>query len=112
MFTGGILTGSSGGNSANFSSSQPPSSVTFTSDILAVQQAIAAGVGGRNFSLAFSGLTSSLTVTGGVVNPFFASNTGTFATAIPEPTSIVMASIATFAGLGCFGWRHFKRSQA
>jgi hypothetical protein len=57
--------------------------------------------------------TTGLTLTGSTINNFTAGlNSGTFSTgpAIPEPASLVMASIAVFAGLGYHGW-HRKASQ-
>jgi hypothetical protein len=104
-FTGGLLSGVAGGNSATFSASQPPSTVTFTSAIPEIAAAIAATTN-RNFAIGFSGLTPGLTITGGTVASFTASAAGTFSTAaIPEPSSIVMASMSVLAGLGYFGFR-------
>jgi hypothetical protein len=113
VFTGGAVSGPQNGNSAGLAASQPPTTVTFTSDIPAITAAIAASPG-RNFALSFSGLTSPLVLTGPLptIDGFLASNTGTFSTIIPEPSSIVMASISALAGLGCLGLRRFKATQA
>jgi hypothetical protein len=44
---------------------------------------------------------------------FTAQNAGLItANVIPEPASVVMASVAVVAGLGCFGLRRFKASRA
>jgi hypothetical protein len=112
-FTGGAVSGPQNGNSAGLAASQPPTTVTFTSDIPAITAVIAASPG-RNFALSFSGLTSPLVLTGPLptIDGFLASNTGTFSTIIPEPSSIVMASISALAGLGCLGLRRFKATQA
>lgn len=113
-FSGGLFSGTAGGNSAALSASAPPSVVTFSSDIPALQVLIAASTG-RNLALSFSGLTNPLSLTPPppTVSGFNASNTGTFSTnAIPEPTSVVMASISALVGLGCYGLRRFKVSQA
>jgi hypothetical protein len=110
QFTGGLLTGVAGGNSANFSASAPPNTVTYTSGEPTIL-ALLASTNANNFALALSGLTSALTVTNGTVAPFNASISGTFSsTAIPEPTSLVMASIPALLGLGFVGFR--RRSMA
>lgn len=106
-FTGGLLSGLANGNSATFSASAPPSNVTFSSGIAAIQAAINAdAAGGRNFALGLSGLTNPFTITGSTVAGFQASVAGTFSTnPIPEPSSLVMASMAVIAGLGGVGLR-------
>jgi len=109
-FNGGLLSGTAGGNSATFSASAPPSTVTFSSQIPQIQAAIAASVG-RNFGLGLSGLTSPFTITGTTIAAFAASIAGTFSTnAVPEPSSLVMAGIPALLGLGFVGFR--RRSQA
>ena len=109
-FTGGLLTGVAGGNSATFSASNPPSNVAFTSAIPEIQAALAASTG-RNFGLGLSGLTSVLSIINGTVAPFNASISGTFSTTVvPEPSSIVMAGIPALLGLGFVGFR--RRSMA
>jgi hypothetical protein len=70
----------------------------------------------RNFSLAFSNATPALSISGGSIASFTGQQTGTFAVTpsptVPEPASVVMASIAAVAGIGSFGWRRFKASRA
>jgi hypothetical protein len=70
----------------------------------------------RNFSLSFSNATPSLSISGGSVASFTGQQTGTFAVTpvptVPEPASVVMASIAAIVGIGSFGWRRFKASRA
>jgi hypothetical protein len=110
-FTGGLLSGNAGGTSAGFSSAQPPSSVTFTSANPLLAAEIAASVG-RDFALGFSGLSSPLALSGTTIDGFTASAAGTFSTFIPEPSSVVMASLSALAGLGCFARRRFMASRA
>jgi len=109
-FTGGLLTGTAGGNSASFSASSPPSTVTYSSGIAAIQAIINTSVT-RNFALGLSGLTSPLAIVNGTVAPFAASISGTFsAAAVPEPSSLIMAGIPALLGLGFVGFR--RRSMA
>jgi hypothetical protein len=62
------------------------------------------------FSISLTNISPSLTFVSGST---FSStqNSGVFSV-IPEPSSIVMASISAFAGLGCFGVRRLKKFQA
>jgi hypothetical protein len=107
-FTGGLLSGNAGGNSATLSASQPPDTVTYTSVLFPT---LVAGLNQNNFGIGFSGLTSPLTVTGGTVGSNAGSGSGTFSGAvIPEPASVVMMSISVVAGLGFYGLR--RRSVA
>jgi hypothetical protein len=110
-FTGGTLSGNLGGNSAGLNSSQPPSTVTFTSAIPQIQALIAAAPG-RSLSLSFAGLLPSVGITGNQFSNFTTPNSGIFSTVVPEPTSVVMASISVLAGLGCFGLRRIKALRA
>lgn len=108
-FTGGVLSGTAGGNQASLGATQPPFSVSYTSDIPQIQ-ALIGNI--NNFTLGFSDLSSPLTLNGSVISGFSAANVGTFASSvIPEPSSVVMASISALAGLGGFGWRRFKASR-
>jgi len=55
--------------------------------------------------------------TGAGFTSFTAQNTGNFSTVggggvIPEPASVISASTAILAGLGCFGWCRRKSSKA
>jgi len=110
QFTGGVLSGTAGGNSATFSASSPPSTVTFSSAIPELQALIAASTG-RNFGLGLSGLTSALAIINNTIAPFNASIGGTFSTSVvPEPSSLVMAGIPALLGLGFVGFR--RRSLA
>jgi hypothetical protein len=109
-FSGAVLSGPNGGNSASLVGSNPPQNVTFTSNFAAIIPLIA-GNPPENFAISFSNVTPSLTISGSTIAGFTAQNTGTFATGIiPEPASLVMASTAVFAGLGCYGWRRRKSS--
>jgi len=105
VFTGGLLTGTAGGNSATFSASSPPSTVTYSSGIAAIQAIINTSTN-RNFALGLSGLTSPLSIVNGTIAPFNASISGTFsAAAVPEPSSLIMAGIPALLGLGFVGFR-------
>ena len=93
-----LLTGSTGGNSANLNATTSPTSmdhnVVFTSDFLNFAQTTA-----RNLSLAFSAVTPQLALgTGNFLQNFTAAGAGTFASN-PVPTvSIVTAASATVGG--------------
>jgi len=109
-FQSGLFSGGTGNNSAGLSASQPTGLVTYTAGPTQPQLAAAiAASTGRNFSLSFAGLQPGLSTTGSplTVNSFTSSLTGLFSTtvAVPEPGSVVMASISLLAGLGCFGFR-------
>jgi hypothetical protein len=110
-FTGGTLSGNLGGNSAGLNSSQPPGTVTFTSAIPQIQSLIAASPA-RSLSLSFAGLLPSVGITNNQFSNFTTPNSGIFSTVVPEPTSVVMASISVFTGLGYFGLRRFKARRA
>jgi len=109
QFSNADLNGFLGGQSASLDGSRPPQNVLFTSNFALIIPLIA-GNPPENFSLSFSNLAPSLTVNGnGTISNFTAQNTGTFATAaVPEPASVVMASLALVAGLGTFGWRRLS----
>jgi hypothetical protein len=106
-FTNADLGGLAGGGSASLVGSRPPQGVTFTSAFAAVQ-ALIAGNPPENFSLSFSNLSNALGTTGAgpTIASFTAQSSGTFATGtIPEPSSIVMASMGLVVGLGTYGYR-------
>jgi len=107
--TGGILDTTSGPNGAT--GSFQATNVTFTTlgpAILAQLgiPGIVPGLGGTlSFSLVLTSVPTSLN--------FTAQNSGLVtANVIPEPASLVMASLSVVAGLGCFGVRRFKASRA
>jgi len=90
------------------------SNVSFTTLGLAILNQLgipASGVSGIGGTLSMSlGTFSPSAITS--LN-FSARNGGQFdASAIPEPASVVMASISVIAGLGCFGLRRFYASRA
>jgi len=64
----------------------------------------------RQFTVDMTGLTSPLTITGSTIAGFTTANESGNASTIPipEPSSVVMASTAVLAGLGCFGWRRSR----
>jgi len=107
-FSGGVFSGSLGGNSVALTAAQPPDVVTYTSN---TNPELVAGLIQRDFSLSFSGLTSPLSLSGSTIASNAASVSGTFSgTVIPEPASVVMMSISAVAGLGFYGLR--RRFQA
>jgi len=113
-FSSGLLGGIANGNSVALTASQPPGTVTFSSDLALVQAAINNSIA-RNFAIGFAAVTPPLSITSGSISSFTAQNSGLFSIdtgLIPEPSSIVLAGFSAFAGLGCFGWRRFKASQA
>jgi len=85
--------------------------VTYTSGDAQILAALAATTG-ANFSLGFSGHSAPLSIVNGTIAPFTASVAGGFSTitAVPEPASLVMASIPALLGLGFVGFR--RRSMA
>jgi len=108
-FTGGTFQGGIGGGSGSLNASTPTGVVNFTSQSPQVQAALLGAIG-RNFSLSFSNITPVLPSSGNTLGGFVANNTGTFATVIPEPATIISSSMALLAGLGCYGWRRRKAS--
>jgi len=115
-FTNASLSGLAGGGSASLFGSRPPQNVLFTSSNAAIIPLIA-GNPPENFSLAFSGITPALSITGTTIAGFTARNAGTFDTGtptavIPEPSGVVMAGTAMLVSLGCFGFRRRKPAQA
>jgi len=107
-FTGGLLSGPAGGNSASLAASQPQDTVTYTSVLFPT---LVAGLNQNNFSIGFSGLTSPLTITSNTVGSNAGSGSGTFSGAVvPEPASVVMMGFSVVAGLGFYGLR--RRSVA
>jgi hypothetical protein len=98
------VAGAAGGSSGSMFAAQPPDSVAFTSSFPVVQAFINASVE-RDMSLGFTGISPSLSITGGTIASFTTQNVGTFAAVIPEPASVVSASMAVLAGLGCLGLR-------
>jgi len=116
VFSNATLSGLAGGGSASLVGSRPPQTVTFTSDIPAIQ-ALIAGNPPENFSLSFSNIVTppGLSIAGTTIASFTAQNSGTFATGttavVPEPSGIVMAGTAIIAGFGCFGWRRRQSSR-
>jgi hypothetical protein len=116
-FTGGILTGIAGGGSASLIGSDPPGSVTYTTNDPRVEAALTA-LGTpflENFSVAFSGIGQppGFSLSGNTIAGFTARNAGTFdANPVPEPSGLAMAGTAMLASLGCFGWRRRQSSRA
>jgi hypothetical protein len=106
----GVLRGSAGGSTVELSASNTVAgqSVTFTSSRPEMQPFINQPF--RNFTIGLTGLSTPLAISGvsgaGTIASFSTTNqSGNFSTAVPEPTSVVMAGTAVLAGLGCFGWR-------
>jgi len=97
--TNGLLTQT--GNAATFSSGNS----TFTNLNPAIVAQIGGTTGFGGTSLAFSN------VVGSIPTGFTAQNAGNFATAVPEPISLVSGSIAFLTGVGFFGVRRFRAAQ-
>jgi hypothetical protein len=102
-FTNAIFSGS--GNSASLNATAP--NVTFTSN----QAAFGSDTG---MSLAFTGVTPPLGITGGSISSFTAQNAGTFsATIVPEPSALCLASFAAVIGtLAAYGKKRMKNEPA
>jgi len=93
------------------------SSVTFEGFVLAPGQTSQIFVVSTN-ALGFNKLGNAQ-VSGQVINgnnpgadTFLNTNEPSTTPLVPEPASLVSGSIALLAGLGCFGWRRLKASQA
>jgi len=72
--------------------------------------AIVAQIGGTS---AFGSASLSFSnVNGNLLSGFTAQNGGTFSGVVPEPMSLVSASIAGFAGVGLFGFRRLRSSKS
>jgi hypothetical protein len=105
----GILRGNQGGFTASLSADNSVAGqiVTFTSTDVRVIPFLNDPI--RNFELGLTGLTSGLALSGTTIAPFTTTNqSGNVSSVIPEPSSVVMASTAVLAGLGCFGWRRSR----
>ena len=102
-FTNAIFQGS--GNSASLTATAP--NVTFTSSMAAFGS-------DTGMSLAFTGITPPLGITGGSVASFTAQNAGTFsATIVPEPSALCLASFAAVIGtLAAYGKKRMKNEPA
>jgi hypothetical protein len=112
----GLLRGTQGGLTANLiGDNSIGGSVTFTSTDPRVTPFINDPV--RQFNLTLTGLNIPFGITGtgatATVSGFTSTNeSGAVSSVpIPEPASVVMASTAVLAGLGCFGWRR-SRSES
>jgi len=72
--------------------------------------AIVAQIGGTS---AFGSASLSFSnVNGTLLSGFTAQNSGTFSGVVPEPMSLVSATIAGFAGVGLFGFRRLRSSKS
>jgi hypothetical protein len=120
IFSNGTFAGNSGASSGGLSASNPPNNVTFFTQnpfVIAAlgfppAPSLTFSDDAAALALAFSNILPPLSITGNLVNGATFQNTGTFsATPIPEPTSVVMASVSVLAGLGYFGWSRRKASQ-
>jgi hypothetical protein len=112
-FTNGLLRGTQGGLTANLiGDNSIGGSVTFTSTDPRVTPFINDPV--RQFNLTLTGLNIPFGITGtgatATVSGFTSTNeSGAVSSVpIPEPASVVMASTAVLAGLGCFGYRRSR----
>jgi len=103
--TGG-LHGALGGGALSFTISQPPESLVFTSDVI---QALSPPT---SMALAFSSVSPSVRIAGsppsmGPDGSSTMSSAGTFSAnaAVPEPSTLLLGSIAGFCLIGCGMWR-------
>jgi hypothetical protein len=85
-----------------------------TSDNPGIQSLLGGPAGLASASLSFVNVTPP-EPGGSTLTSFTAQNSGLFSTVVPgvvpEPASVVMASMAVFAGLGCYGWRRLKATK-
>jgi len=108
VFAGADLSGAVGGSGAGLTASQPPNTVTFTTQSALVTPFL---IGPPNsFAIGLSSISPGLGVTGTALNSFTATGQGgSFSvSAIPEPATHISSSMALVAGLGCYGWRRRK----
>jgi hypothetical protein len=119
VFSGGILSGTSGGSSASLNATDPPSTnVVFSSTDARVNLALNALGSDRDdaFSISFSGITPGFGLSGSTIASFTGQNSGTFSSnptnVIPEPSGLAMAGMAMLASLSCLGWRRRQSSRA
>lgn len=97
-----------GGNSASITASSPPNTVIFTSDVPLTLGPISA------LSFSFANLSPSLKVvngSAGVVGSTTMSVSATFSAAVPEPSALVLGSIAGLVVIGCGGLRRRTRAR-
>jgi hypothetical protein len=107
----GVLRGSTGGLSASLTADNTVAgqSVSFTSTDVRVIPFLADPI--KIFEVGLTGLSAPLAISGTTIAGFTTSNESGNVSSfpiIPEPASIVMASTAVLAGLGCFGWRRYR----
>ena len=95
------LTGQIGGGAGNFQTSDPPNTLTYTSDFIDFSSAVS-----KSRSISFTSATPSFVVApDGILQSFTAAGTGTFAvdyvaaTSVPEPTTVALLGIG-FIGAG------------
>ncbi len=81
------LNGTIGGNSANLSPTTPSDTVTFTSDFLTFGT-----TSQRDFSLSFAAISPALSINGTYLDTFTAAGAGSFAFAVPEPSTYLLIS--------------------
>jgi len=102
----GVLRGSVGGQTASLTADDtvPGQFVTLTSTDPRVIPFVNDPA---SLEIGLTGLSSPLALTGTTIASFTTTNESgnVSSTFIPEPSSVVMASTAVLAGLGCFGWR-------
>jgi len=112
----GVTFGQQSASSASLQSSQPPSTIIFTSDFVLPNDLP------RAMALSFTNLTNTeggigLQVVSDTIASFKANGSGTFSAEqgagqeVPEPATIVMASMGGLALIG-LGWRRRKIATA
>jgi MYXO-CTERM domain-containing protein len=97
----GLTFGFSGGTVATLSASNPPTSLSLTSDVIPYLDAPS----GATFT--FSGVTPALSIANGTIDNFTASGAATFSATSPEPSSLAIAGLGAL-GMIAYGLRRRK----
>jgi hypothetical protein len=107
-WTGDMFTGTQGGHSGSMFVSDPPSSLTFTSSVIPAGQ-----LGTPNsFSIAFAGINPAIAATNGGNLGNYSASVAFTSSAVPEPGTLVLMSIAGPI-VFCFGgMRRFLRRNS
>ena len=117
MTFAGVLRGSAGGQTVDLTADNTVAgqSVSFTSTDPRVIPFLTDPI--KNFTIGLTGLSNPLAISGTTISGFTSTNesgnVSSFAAGpnIPEPSSVVMASTAILAGLGCFGYRRSRSTS-
>jgi len=106
----GVLRGTTSGITASLTADNTVAgqSVSFTSTDVRVIPFLTDPI--KTFEIGLTGLSAPLSLSGTTIAGFSTTNESGNVSSfpVPEPASIVMASTAVLAGLGCFGWRRYR----